>query len=85
MTGIQTRSDRVFKTVGFFCAVAEEAVLELCDTFMHLLFRKKKEEGGGRESICVPAWTLKALARQKGGNGVGGTGGSCLLSSVVFA
>lgn len=50
--------------VEFFGAVVEEVALELCDASCICSVGRKRRKG--RESICMPGWTLMALPRQKG-------------------
>ena len=52
---VRTRSGRIFKTVGFFCAVAEEAVLELCDaSCVCSVGRKRRRKEAERAFACLP-------------------------------
>lgn len=45
---------------------------------MPLLCTEKKEEERGSSHICMPAWPLMALTRQKGGKKGGGRAGKQL-------
>lgn len=82
LAGCLQEASGVFRAVGAFCAVSEEAAFEPCDAACICSVGRRRRKEAELSFSCLPGHWWHWVDRR--GKGVGGGQGSSCLLSVVF-